>query len=103
MPSSCRQGSALVPAALLLLAAALLLGVDTAPNTDERQQEYIVVFKRGFDASKVRALCNADRDAALGSTHLQGLCRRQFSSLLNGFAGEQAKLWHGEEFVHFLA
>ncbi len=93
MPSTlallCGRLAGVVPAALLLLAAAvsLLPGVVTATNAGTQQQGYVVVFKRGFDVSKVRALCGTDHNAALGGVRPRGLCRRRFSSVVNGFAG----------------
>ena len=85
----CRRPAGVVPAALLLaVAASLLLNAPAAPNTRSTlQQGYVVVFKRGFDGSRVRALCDADSDTAVGGARLQGLCRHRYSSLLNGFAG----------------
>lgn len=97
-----------VPAALLLAVLAGCVAPAPAVGTGplpagimdqallaEQQQEYVVVFKRGFDASKVRALCNADQSAAMGARRFQGLCRRRFSALLNGFAG--AQVWVGRK------
>lgn len=94
-PLLCGRLVGAVPAALLLLAAAvsLLPGDVTATSAGTQQQGYVVVFKRGFDVSKVRALCGADHNAALGGVRLQGLCRRRFSSVVNGFAGVFSGCW----------
>jgi hypothetical protein len=56
----------------------------------QEAQDYIVVFKRGFDASRVAALCaeqagGQQRSGAAAA--FKGLCRKRFSKLLNGFAG----------------
>lgn len=69
-------------------AAALLLGCLAALPTaaaaaDGQADEYVVVFKRGFDAAKVKALCST----GAGGGRWAGLCRRRFSAVLNGFVG----------------
>lgn len=74
-----------------LLAAAVVAacqGPAAAAPTSDDARDYVVVFKRGFDASRVRALCDDERTAAVGGGRFRGLCRRRFSAVLNGFAGE---------------
>ncbi|PRW45343.1 serine protease [Chlorella sorokiniana] len=71
-----------------LAAAALPLAAAGAPAADQDLDEYVVVFKRGFDAGRIRALCS-DRATAAG--RLAGLCRRRFSAVLNGFAGSLSR------------
>ena len=91
-----RAAAAAVLAGLLLAAAAALPGAAAAQGggDDDEAEDYVVVFKRGFDASKVRAVCES---AAAGGAagRLAGVCRRRFSSVLNGFAGAA----HGHECV----
>ncbi|PSC69339.1 peptidase S8 [Micractinium conductrix] len=73
-----------------LLAAAVVAacqGPAAAAPTSDDARDYVVVFKRGFDASRVRALCDDERTAAVGGGRFRGLCRRRFSAVLNGFAG----------------
>ena len=77
------------PVLLLPLLAVLCLGAAAAGGQQDAE-EYVVVFKRGFDASKVKALCTqqAAGGGSGGGGRLHGLCRRRFSAVLNGFAGE---------------
>ena len=85
-----RQRRPLLPPAIVLClvaaaaAAALPLAAAGGSTAEQDLYEYVVVFKRGFDAGRIRALC-ADRATAAG--RLAGLCRRRFSAVLNGFAG----------------
>lgn len=80
-----RRGRQRLPPAALALALCLVAlplaaaAATKAAGTDD----YVVVFKHGFDAGRVRALCS-DHAA---DTRLAGLCRRRFSAVLNGFAG----------------
>ena len=75
------------PVLLLPLLAVLCLGA-AAADGQQGAEEYVVVFKRGFDASKVKALCTQQAAGGGSSGRLHGLCRRRFSAVLNGFAGE---------------
>jgi hypothetical protein len=75
------------PVLLLPLLAVLCLGA-AAADGQQGAEEYVVVFKHGFDASKVKALCTQQAAGGGSSGRLHGLCRRRFSAVLNGFAGE---------------
>ncbi|KAI3425087.1 hypothetical protein D9Q98_008465 [Chlorella vulgaris] len=74
----------------LCLCAALLSRPVAAQAQQQDSTDYVVVFKRGFDASKVAALCAEQRQGQRSSgaaAAFRGLCRKRFSALLNGFAG----------------
>lgn len=77
------------PRAAAALAALCCLGlVAAAQAAPEQAHDYVVVFKRGFDASKVKALCSQQAGGSgAGGARFAGLCRRRFSKCLNGFAG----------------
>lgn len=82
-PRAGTTAASAVLACLLVVAAALPLAAAT--RASDEAKDYVVVFKRGFDASKIKALCS--REAKATSGHLVGLCRQRFSVVLNGFVG----------------
>lgn len=91
-----RRGGALPPPPpfllLLCLGAAFLPPPAAVAAQQQSAQDYVVVFKRGFDASKVMALCAEQQGEGQhrngrAATAIRGLCRKRFSAVLNGFAG----------------
>jgi hypothetical protein len=80
-----RHRPALVLQLLVVLCVAAAPSAVVAGHKD-RLEEYVVVFKRGFDAAKVKALCS-EQAAGVAGGRLQGLCKHRFSAVLNGFAG----------------